>query len=161
MAQEVDIYDDSFSEDSFSQDEFLEEEEKQDGGAGKPKATAPIPKRGEEMIVVKTHELAKTPMPEAPSKPKFVAPAPPPPPSCFIPMEQPQEDVSTEDDSSSSSSSSSDDESEGSTIDYLSRDPLFLVLSQFLSCDKGNITEALFKINSSLKKIAKLLEHQH
>lgn len=64
--------------------------------------------------------------------------------------------------SSEEEESDSDDDvaSESSTIDCLSRDPLFLVLSQFLTSEKKNvnIVDALCKINKSLKRIIKLLD---
>jgi hypothetical protein len=62
----------------------------------------------------------------------------------------------------SDDSSSEDSESESSTIDCLSRDPLFLVLSQFLTSEKKNINivDALCKINKSLKHIIKILKHK-
>jgi len=68
-----------------------------------------------------------------------------------------------DDESVSSEEEDSDDEdvgSESSTIDCLSRDPLFLVLSQFLTSEKKNINivDALCKINKSLKHIIKLLD---
>lgn len=59
----------------------------------------------------------------------------------------------SEDDVSSESSNGSD-----STVDCLSRDPLFLVLSQYLSNSEGNIVDVLCKINKSLKRLVKALE---
>lgn len=64
--------------------------------------------------------------------------------------------------SDNESTESEDSESESSTIDCLSRDPLFLVLSQFLTSEKKNINivDALCKINKSLKHIIKILKHK-
>ncbi len=72
-------------------------------------------------------------------------------------------DESSDDESVSSEEEEDEDDdagSESSTIDCLSRDPLFLVLSQFLTSEKKNvnIVDALFKINKSLKRIIKLLK---
>ena len=57
--------------------------------------------------------------------------------------------------SSSSSSSSSSSISSANTIEQLSSDPLFLVLSQFLMSGDKNIVDALLDINKTLKQIAK------
>jgi len=50
----------------------------------------------------------------------------------------------------------SDSESSTDTIEKLSADPLFLVLSNFLSSGDVNIVDALLKLNSTLEKIYKL-----
>lgn len=48
-----------------------------------------------------------------------------------------------------------------STTELLGRDPLFLVLSQFLmSDDGGNIVDALMKINKHLSKLVKVFEQK-
>ena len=69
-----------------------------------------------------------------------------------------EEEVSSEEEESEDSDET---KSTSSTVECLSRDPLFLVLSNFLmatDAKKGSITDALFSISKSLKKIAKLLE---
>lgn len=54
-----------------------------------------------------------------------------------------------------------DDTSSISTADILSKDPLFLVLSEFLMDDEGtNIVTMLGRINKNLKSIKSLLEGQ-
>jgi hypothetical protein len=69
------------------------------------------------------------------------------------PIKEYEESVSSESGSDSDSDSGSD-----STVDCLSRDPLFLVLSQYLANSKGNIVDVLCKINKNLKRIADSLE---
>ncbi len=66
-----------------------------------------------------------------------------------------QEDSDIE---SISSEDSLDSQSTSSTVDCLSRDPLFLVLSKYLANDQGNIVDALYKINKTLKKILKVVD---
>lgn len=56
---------------------------------------------------------------------------------------------------------SDDDTSSISTADILSKDPLFLVLSEFLMDEEGtNIVTMLGRINKSLKALKVLLENQ-
>lgn len=67
--------------------------------------------------------------------------------------------VSSEARSDSESDSDSDsDTGSDSTVDCLSRDPLFLVLSQYLANPRGNIVDILCKINKNLKRIADKLD---
>ena len=76
------------------------------------------------------------------------------------------EDISSEEDedlsdggshkshkSRASTSSKSSEASSTSTTSLLANDPLFIVLSQYLSNKDGNIVDALYKINKTLKKI--------
>lgn len=69
------------------------------------------------------------------------------------PEEKYEESVSSEDSDSQISDTETD-----STVDCLSRDPLFLVLSQYLANSKGNMVDMLCKINKNLKRIADSLE---
>ena len=71
------------------------------------------------------------------------------------PIKEYEESVSSESGSESDSESSSGSDS---TVDCLSRDPLFLVLSQYLANSKGNIVDILCKINKNLKRIADSLD---
>lgn len=66
-----------------------------------------------------------------------------------------KEEVSSESDASSVSS---DDSS--STVECLSKDPLFMVLSNYLKCsnNKLNIVDVLYKIHKDLKAIRKALK---
>lgn len=77
-----------------------------------------------------------------------------------LPLVEEQEAGKKEEVSSDEEEDDSESESTSSTVECLSRDPLFLVLSNFMSNDKGNITDALFKINRSLRKIITLLEEK-
>lgn len=137
MAQQVDIYDDDFSDDSF-EDEKIETPSaspQQEGGRAQKHS------HKEPLTVVRVDEPA---------------------PSSHSGSDNDDESVSTESDvdarsESSSSSSSRSSSSNGSTVECLSRDPLFLVLSQFLSNDKGNIVDVLCDINRNLKKIARAM----
>lgn len=120
MAQQVDIYDDNFSEDSFS-----ESVQEMTGGQNKKKQS-----HDDELIITKEDTLS-----------------------------QKSDEISDEEeDDVSSEGSDASDVSGGSTIDQLSRDPLFLVLSQYLSNKDGNIVDALDKINKSLKKIIHIMK---
>lgn len=160
MAQEVvDIYDsDSFSEDSFDGD--LEEFE--GGRRTPPKREFPPsehirPKTKETITVIKAEDI-EPPMSSS-SLPVHVATAVTTPcPPCALKTSTSDDDE--DDDVSSEDSNDDEDEakSETSTIDALSKDPLFLVLSEYLSNDKGNIVDALFKINKSLKQIIKMMQ---
>lgn len=143
----VDIYDsDSFSEDSFDGD--------YDGGGGSKKSFPPAdhikpPAKKEPLTVIKAEDIA--PPTSSTSLPVHVITevSTPYQPCPARTSEIEDDDVSSEDE---------DAKSETSTIDALSKDPLFLVLSEYLSNDKGNIVDALFKINKSLKQIIKLME---
>ena len=128
MEPAIDISD-SFSEDSFDIDE---EEEEQFGGK-LPSASKIVPHK-EGLVVMK--EM---------------------PPACPKKKED-DETVSTDSDDSDDDETASDTASETSTIEALSRDPLFLVLSHYLSNDKGNIVDALYKINKTLKQLVKQLK---
>lgn len=59
----------------------------------------------------------------------------------------------SDDEDSRSHGSHSEGSRSDDTIECLSKDPLFLVLGEYLSNDKGNIVDALFAINNSLKTI--------
>lgn len=173
MAQEVvDIYDsDSFSEDSFDGDldEYeggrrstpLQKKEFPSSEDIRPKSPSPARKQHETITVIKAEDILPPPAISTSLPvhvPTFIStPCKP----CAMRTseaeddhsEEEEDDVSTEEDSNSE-----DDKSETSTIDALSKDPLFLVLSEYLSNDKGNIVDALFKINKSLKQIIKLMK---
>ena len=133
----VDIYNDNISEAS-SIDFKLE----QDGGAKKA-----MSKKHEKHEVV----IIKTPTPSEKSHSDV------------------EQEISSEEDQASEASvesveseesvaSEEDSDSDSlDTVECLSRDPLFLVLSQFLSNSDGNIVDALSNINKNLKKIVKLM----
>ena len=133
MTTHVNIYDtDDFSEDSFSD----EEEIVHDGGA---KAHPPSPRKSAHHVEPFT--ILKAPENE------------------YIPEKPCHQEKEEEERSSSSEISSEDDESEDSDIiDAFSKDPLFLIMGQYLSNDKGNIVDALFQINKSLKTIIHLMK---
>lgn len=166
--QEVDIYNDSFSEDSFQiEDDINElprgvphgvpdtlnktstESSPMLGGAGSGSS-----KKTSELTVIKQQEAP------AVSRPQSVHED-----SEDISSEEEEEDADAEEDadeaqsdggshkSSKSSRSSSSAASTTSTTSLLANDPLFIVLSQYLSNKDGNIVDALYKINKTLKKI--------
>lgn len=116
--------------DDFSEDSFEEEKIETPVAEPAPAKIGGKPSHTEPLIVVRKEE-EKT-------------------------ISEDEESISTESDNESVSSNSSS--SDGSTIECLSRDPLFLVLSQFLSNDKGNIVDALCDMNRNLKKIAHALK---
>ena len=154
--QEIDIYDDdSFSEDSFDEEDLhlndikLEEDEEQNGGATRKARSAPAAHGAIEIT-------------KAPASAPTSSQAPPSvhvttPPVSEIPPSK-KGDEESDDDAETVSSEGS----EGSTIDALSSDPLFLVLTQFLSHSRKNcnIVDALMKIHKDLNKIVYLLEHK-
>lgn len=165
MAQEVvDIYDsDSFSEDSFDGD--LEYDEFEGGKSPKhskfptteeirPKSPSPS-KKHELITVIKAEEIKPPPVSTTTLPVHVIAPTPSPCQPCAVRTTEIEDDVTTEEEEEESDD---DAKSETSTIDALSKDPLFLVLSEYLSNDKGNIVDALFKINKSLKQIIKLMQ---
>lgn len=135
-AEAIDIYEDSFSEDSFELREkpYNKKEEIEvvkTGGSYPVHQEQPIQSVHQEQPIYPEHQEA----------------------GGHSRRNEEEEEVSSED-----SDSETESQSSSSTIECLSRDPLFLVLSNFMSTDKGNITHALFKINKSLKKIITLLE---
>lgn len=79
------------------------------------------------------------------------------------------DDVSSEDVPQSGTNDDDDNESTTSSVsttEILGRDPLFLVLSEFLMDEEGNnIVHILSKINKNLSRVAKALEertsHRH
>lgn len=163
MAQEVvDIYDsDSFSEDSFDGD--LEYDEFEGGKSPKHSKFPPTeeirpksPKspKHELITVIKAEDIQLPPSTSLPVH--VIASTPSPCQPCAARTSEIEDDVTTEEEEEEESDD--DTKSETSTIDALSKDPLFLVLSEYLSNDKGNIVDALFKINKSLKQIIKLMQ---
>jgi hypothetical protein len=139
-APAIDIYEDSFSEDSFEIDNV---------SPARPAAVS-FTKKDETIEVVKRDDVAF-----GGSKP-YVQQLPIAEQEGGKPDDE--EEVSSEEEESEDSDET---KSTSSTVECLSRDPLFLVLSNFLmatDAKKGSITDALFSINKSLKKIAKLLE---
>ncbi len=152
----VDIYEDSFSEDSFDFEEERDREDSQEGGRLKgqpalpatPTATPPSPSKSSKDPIVVIRDQT---------------------PVVTTPVATPEPSI-RDDDSvvSSESGSDSDDDtksvsSQGSTVDVLSRDPLFMVLGQYLSCStdsKLNIVDVLYKIHEDLKDIKKILKHK-
>lgn len=59
-------------------------------------------------------------------------------------------------DNESESNSSNNTEESGSTCEILSKDPLFMVLTEFLMSKNGeNICDILDKLNNSIKKLIK------
>jgi hypothetical protein len=172
MATEtVDIFNDNFSEDSFSnreeESEYVGDDKNnleliQDGGKRHSTPTSsrdhsPSPSSSSSSSSKDAHKHTHTTSEltvikvdsDSDSKPTISS-------NPVYQREQEEkkddEDISTENESENEKEES-DDESESSTIDQLSRDPLFLVLSQYLSNKDGNIVDALYKINKTLKKI--------
>ena len=168
--QEVDIYNDSFSEDSFQIEDDINELR---GGSpqGGPDKTSieSSPMLGGGVSSKKTSELTVI---------KQVAPAVPQMPvnvrdnevdvdaSDASDASEASEDISSEEEgeedkeealsdggSHKSRASESSEASSTSTTSLLANDPLFIVLSQYLSNKDGNIVDALYKINKTLKKI--------
>lgn len=160
--KEVDIYDE-FSEDSFTDDEppFMDEPIESDnepmyGGAKRKKQAVPSDPSAP-ITVVKADAPAPAAAPVPAAAPAPAAPAPVPTPIPVV--EETDDDISTEDeDDAKSTASAASSQSSTSTIDCLSRDPLFLVLSQYLSNDSGNIVDVLCKINKNLKRLVKAFE---
>jgi hypothetical protein len=165
----VDIFNDSFSEDSFNnheeESEYIGGDDQQSENLMQEGGKRPIKKqtpsrdssRSREEFLQKTPHHVKLPTSEltvikveSDSKPTISS-------NPIYQKEQDEkkddEDISTENESDNESKSDSDNESDSSTIDQLSRDPLFLVLSQYLSNKDGNIVDALYKINKTLKKL--------
>jgi len=159
--QEVDIYNDSFSEDSFQIEEDINELPRGVPETLNKTSIESSPMLGGGGSSKKTSELTVIKQQEAPvvSRPQSV--------------HEDSEDISSEEDadededadesealsdggshkSSKSSRSSSSAASTTSTTSLLANDPLFIVLSQYLSNKDGNIVDALYKINKTLKKI--------
>lgn len=166
MAQEVvDIYDsDSFSEDSFDGD--LEYDEFEGGKSPKHskfptteeiRPKSPKSPKHEIITVIKAEDIQPPPVSTTTLPVHVIAPTPSPCQPCAVRTTEIEDDVTTEEEDEDEESDD-DTKSETSTIDALSKDPLFLVLSEYLSNDKGNIVDALFKINKSLKQIIKLMQ---
>jgi len=163
--KEVDIYNDSFSEDSFQIEDDINELK---GGSDKTSIEA-SPMLGGDVSSKKTSELTVI---------KQVAPAVSRMPVVDVEASEDSdasEDISSEEEveydevqsdggshkshksrksrASSRASTASSSASSTSTTSLLANDPLFIVLSQYLSNKDGNIVDALYKINKTLKKI--------
>lgn len=158
----VDIYDsDSFSEDSFDGDLEYEGGSRTPPSPKQKKEFPPpehiSPKHKETLTVVKAEDI-EPPMSSTSLPIRVPTEVTTPCKPCAArtsETDDDDDDVSTEEDDDDSDDGA---KSETSTIDALSKDPLFLVLSEYLSNDQGNIVDALFKINKSLKKMIKLMK---
>jgi hypothetical protein len=162
--QEVDIYNDSFSEDSFQIEDDINELHSASHSASpetlNKTGIESSPMLGGGISSKKTSELTVI---------KQVAPAVSRMPvnvrthEVDVEDSDASEDISSEEEddlsdggshkSHKSSRSTASETSSTSTTSLLANDPLFIVLSQYLSNKDGNIVDALYKINKTLKKI--------